>query len=73
MCATLFNLWHIHLQNYAKQEALSAWITVYKLAKQMKLADALNALVGLAEQLGLPGGLQGWDTLAKKMDGEPEQ
>ena len=61
---------HIHLQNEEPQEALSAWVTVYKLARQMNLAQVLEALVGLAEQLGLPGGLQGWDALAKKMEEE---
>jgi tetratricopeptide (TPR) repeat protein len=68
LCATLFNMGHIHWQNEEQQEAVSAWVTVYKLASQMNLAQALQALAGLGEQLGLPGGLQGWDALAKKME-----
>ncbi len=32
----------------------------------MKLTQALNALEQLAEQLGLPGGLQGWEEVLQK-------
>ncbi|ACF12851.1 Tetratricopeptide TPR_2 repeat protein [Chloroherpeton thalassium ATCC 35110] len=68
VCNSLFNMGHIHWQNGEQQEAVSAWVTVYKLAKKINLAEALNALAGLAEQLGLTGGLQAWEELAKKMD-----
>jgi hypothetical protein len=34
----------------------------------MQLAQALAALEGLAGQLGLPGGLEGWEQLARRMD-----
>ena len=67
LCATLFNMGHIHWQNEEHQEAIGAWVTAYTLASQMNLAKALNALAELAEHLGLPGGLQGWEVLAKKM------
>ena len=34
----------------------------------MNLAQALDALKNLAEQLNLPGGLDGWETLSKQME-----
>ncbi len=67
LCATLFNMGHIHLQNEQMEEAIGAWVTVYQLARPMQLAQALEALEGLAEQLGLPGGLEAWDRLAQKL------
>lgn len=67
LCATLFNMGHIHAQNNQMREALSAWVTVYVLAKQMNLAQALQALSSLAPQLGLPEGLEGWEMLARRM------
>jgi hypothetical protein len=54
------------MQNEENQQALSAWVQVYRLAKPMQLAQALDALEQLADQLGLPGGMQGWDKLAEK-------
>jgi tetratricopeptide (TPR) repeat protein len=68
LCATLFNMGHIHWQNEDQAQALQAWVTVYKLARQLNLAQALQALEKLAGQIGLPGGLQGWDALAQKME-----
>jgi len=69
LCATLFNMGHIHWQNGEQAEALAAWVMVYRLAHSMHLAQALDALVGLAGQLGLPGGMDGWEALARQMDG----
>lgn len=51
MCATLFNMGHIHHQNEDVPQAISAWVTVYQLARPMQLTQALNAL----EQLGKVG------------------
>ena len=56
----------IHWQNEEQQKAVSAWVTVYRLAKQMNLAQALNALEGLAGQLRLEGGLAGWEELLRR-------
>jgi tetratricopeptide (TPR) repeat protein len=70
LCATLFNMGHIHLQNEEVPEAINAWINVYLIAKPMQLAQALEALESLAERLGLPGGLQGWEMLARQRDNE---
>ena len=68
LCATLFNMGHIHLQNEEIEQAVSAWLTVYRLAKPMQLAEVLEALVSLAEQLGLPGGPDAWEVLVQKVD-----
>ena len=68
LCATLFNMGHIHLQNEETAEAVQTWVTVYALAKKMNLAQALEALESLAGNIGLPGGLQGWETLAQQMN-----
>jgi hypothetical protein len=59
---------HIFLQNEQQQEAVTAWVTVYRLAQPMGLAQVLQALEGLAGQLGLPGGLQGWEELSRRME-----
>ena len=49
------------------QEAVSAWVTVYVIAKPMNLAQVLQALTNLAPQSGLPEGLEGWERLAQQM------
>jgi tetratricopeptide (TPR) repeat protein len=67
LCATLFNIGHIHLQNEEGHEALSAWLQVYRLAKPMQLTQALDALEHLADQLGLPDGMQAWEKLAEQI------
>ena len=67
LCATLFNMGHIHLQNEQPQDAVSAWLTVYRIAKEINLAQALQALANLAPQLGLPEGLEGWENLAQRI------
>jgi len=68
LCATLFNMGHIYIQNKQVQEAVGAWVMVYRLAKKMNLAQALDALRNLAPQLGLPEGLAGWEMLSQKME-----
>ena len=73
LCATIFNIGHIHLQKEEFQEALSAWVTVYTLARPMGLAQALDALRNLAPQLGLPSGLDGWEMLAQKFQSLEEE
>jgi hypothetical protein len=65
LCATLFNMGHIHLQNEEMKEAMQAWVKVYAIASRINLAQALDALALLAENLGLEGGLKGWKQLAK--------
>ena len=67
LCATLFNMGHIYLQNDDKENAASSWIVVYRIASEMNLAQVLQALEGLAPQIGLEGGLEGWEKLARKM------
>ncbi|MFN3785911.1 MAG: hypothetical protein ACK4RS_03620 [Thiothrix sp.] len=57
-CVTLFNIafirWHNGEQDAAKREPIN-------------LADALQALENLAGNIGLEGGLQGWEMLAQQM------
>ena len=65
LCITLLNMGHIYWQNEQQAEAKQTWLTVYKMAKPMQLAQVLDALEGLAEQIGLEGGLAGWDELAR--------
>ena len=67
LCATLFNMGHIHRQNNQMQEAVSAWVTVYVIAKQINEYQALQALSQLAPSLGLPEGLDGWEDLARRV------
>ncbi len=68
LCATLFNIGHIHWKNKEQPQALSVWVTVYRTAKPMGLAQALEALEGLAKSLGLPGGMEAWEALGRQMD-----
>ncbi len=69
MCATLFNIGHIHLKKEEVPEAVQAWVTTYKMAKAINFAQVLNALEALANQLNLPGGLAGWEKLAEQLEG----
>jgi tetratricopeptide (TPR) repeat protein len=64
----LFNMGHIHAQNKEIQEARSAWVTAYVIAKQIGLAQVLQALAELAPHLNMPPGLEGWEELAKKFN-----
>ena len=68
LCTTLFNIGHIHSQNKEFPQALQAWVSVYRPAKEMNLAQVLNALENLAGQPGLPNGLNEWEMLADKME-----
>ncbi|MCI5140030.1 MAG: hypothetical protein D3922_16845 [Candidatus Electrothrix sp. AR1] len=63
---------HIHLQNEESQEAVACWVQVYLLASKMNLAQVLEALEGLAGQLGLEGGLEGWARLAERFTDKDE-
>ena len=64
LCTTLFNIGHIHKQNEEEEEAIAAWAKVYRLAKKINLAKALDALEHLAPQLGIEDGLAGWEQLS---------
>jgi len=68
LCATLFNIGHIHYQNKEIPQSLKTWVEVYRLAKPMNLAQALDALENLAEQIELPGGTDGWERLSRQME-----
>lgn len=64
----LYLIGHIHWQNDETAEALKAWITVYGIAKKIDLAQALQALDKLAENLDLIGGLDGCEVRARQME-----
>ena len=71
LCPTLFNIATINWQKGEKEEAKRSWIKVYRIAQQINLAQALQALEKWGEYIGLDGGLQGWEELAQQM-GENE-
>jgi tetratricopeptide (TPR) repeat protein len=72
LCATLFNIGHIHFKKDEHPKAVGAWGTVYRLATSMHLAQALEALEKLADELELKGGMDGWARLSKEMEKEPK-
>jgi butyrate kinase len=59
---------HIYWQNEEQQDAVFAWAMVYQIAKAINLAQVLQALESLARQIGLPGGLDGWEQLSRQME-----
>ncbi len=65
LCVTLFNMGHIYLKNEEIEKALKTWAKVYSIAKPMQLAETLNDLKKLAENLGLPGGVEVWEILSE--------
>lgn len=70
LCATLFNMGHMHAQNDEIGDAVSTWLTVYRIARQINLHQALEALADLAPQIGLAPGLDGWEELLTKASQE---
>ena len=68
MCATFFNIGNIHHQNKEPEQAVACWLRVYGMAKKIGLAQALQALERLAEQLAMEGGLQAWQKLATQAE-----
>ena len=63
LCVTLINMGHIYHQNKESEKAIKTWLEVYAMAKPMQLAEVLDALQGLADQLGWKGGLDAWERL----------
>jgi hypothetical protein len=55
---------YIYQQNGELQQAMSTWMEVYKIAKQIGLAEALDNLENLAKQLG-GDGLAYWKALSQ--------
>ena len=56
---------YIYHQNKESEKAIKTWLAVYAMAKPMQLAEGLDALQGLADQLGWEGGLEAWEHLLK--------
>jgi tetratricopeptide (TPR) repeat protein len=67
LCITMFNMGHIYWQTNDQSKAVTSWVTVYQMAKPMNLVQVLQPLESLAPQLGLPGGLDGWERLSQQM------
>lgn len=65
ICITLFNMGYIYWQDNQQQEAISVWLEVYGIAKEMGHAQVLGGLNALAKQLG-EDGLAFWETLSKQ-------
>jgi len=63
-CGTTINIGHIYWQNGDKKSAMRCWVKTYFIAKEIGHAQALAALESMADQLGLEGGLAGWEKLA---------
>ena len=70
LCVSLINMGRIHMQNKAMDKAISTWLSVYKMAKSMQYAQALDALSNLATGLDMPEGLEGWEALLKQQEDE---
>ena len=45
---------------------MASWVQVYRIARPVNLAQALDALQGRADQLGLESGLQAWERLSRQ-------
>ncbi|PWQ95374.1 hypothetical protein DKT75_13485 [Leucothrix arctica] len=61
LCVTTINIGHIQWENSQQKEAYKSWAEAYQIAKKIEHAQSLEALTGLAEQLDLPNGLEGWE------------
>ncbi|WP_417911108.1 tetratricopeptide repeat protein [Candidatus Electronema sp. PJ] len=68
LCTTLFNIGHLHRNKGEEEKARQMWVQAYLLAKEIGYADVLHNLEQLAKKLGWEGGLQAWQTLAKKFN-----
>ena len=68
-CSTLYNMGHIYAQKKDMQEAMKIWVTSYKKAKLNNEYRVLQALAQLAPHLDLPAGLEGWEELENKSEG----
>lgn len=70
-CLTKFNIGYIQWQNNETEDAIKSWLKAYQIAKKIGLAKALEDLKHVAEQLELPGGLEGWETVSASQFPQP--
>ena len=70
MCNTLFNIGHIQRTKQDTEAAMSSWLTAFQIAKEIGLAQGLEALEALAKEMGHEDGLGFWESLSAKA-GEP--
>ena len=65
LCPTLFNIGHIQAAKQDLPGALASWLEAYRIARRIGEAQALQALDGLAKELGQDG-LGFWEQLANR-------
>ena len=63
---TLNNIGYIHWANDDHDQATRNWVEAYRIAKKIEYAELLNALEGLAKQLGHEEGLGYWERLSRE-------
>jgi hypothetical protein len=56
------------LLNDEFQQAMQSWVKVYRIARKIDLAQVLDALESLADNLGMEDGLASWEKLAGNDD-----
>lgn len=67
LCTTMFNIGYICWQTNKRQQAVTYWVAVYRIAKEISLAATLMNLEKLAELLG-GSGLEDWERLSQQME-----
>ena len=72
ICATLFNLCHLHAHREEMNEAIGAWLKTFDVASEIEDAAALSELDQLARTLG-GDGLSFWEKLRKDFHGSGER
>ncbi len=65
-CVTLFRMGCTHLMKQEPDQAIAAFVAVYRIARDIGLAGALQNLDNLAKQLGGTG-LETWEALAQQL------
>ena len=70
LCETMFQIGKNYFLQNDFSNAELFWIKVYKLARKFKITQSLHDLKSLAADIGLQGGLDGWEQLSKQMGGD---
>ncbi|MGD0652799.1 MAG: tetratricopeptide repeat protein [Thermoguttaceae bacterium] len=69
LCSTLFNIGYVHWTKKEPEAAMNTWLEVYKIAKEIGLKQAIDALDNLAKKMGHDDGLGFWQSLLEKVEG----
>jgi len=67
VCSTLFDIGHIYMKKDNIREAVLAWVRSYWFAKELNLSEVIEALKSIAGQIGLPGGINGWEQILQQI------